>query len=297
MTGEKSGEFRGKTVEAAIAAGLAALGKARAEVEVAIIKYGSRGVLGFGAEDAIIRMTVIPPARPEPKAPERPEPVPAAPIPVEAPPPPVVAPKPQPKPEAIQPAEPKPGPKPPVQPSAVPEAPRPARPAAVAADDKAAAAARRGQEFLSGLLTLMDLQATVEIATQSDAEADEEGRKVPVLNIVGDNLGVLIGRQNEVTSALEFITRLAVNQQNRTRSDFVVDVNGYRVRRAESLRKLAFRTAEQVMQTNRTMILEPMPPAERRIIHLALRDHPKVYTQSVGEGDKRKVMVIPKKEG
>jgi spoIIIJ-associated protein len=142
----------------------------------------------------------------------------------------------------------------------------------------------------------MNLEARVEIVAQSDAEADEEGGKVPVLNIVGEDLGVLIGRQNEVASALEFITRLAVNQQSHTRSDFVVDVNGYRAKRAESLRRLAFRTAEQVMQTNRTMALEPMPPAERRIIHLALRDHPKVYTQSVGEGDKRKVTIVPKRE-
>ena len=116
-----------------------------------------------------------------------------------------------------------------------------------------------------------------------------------VLNIVGDELGVLIGRQNETLSALEFVTRLMVNQQVRTRTNFVVDVNGYRAKRAESLRKLALRMADQVAESGRTVALEPMPPAERRIIHLALRDHPTVITQSIGEGDRRKVTVVLKK--
>ena len=75
-----------------------------------------------------------------------------------------------------------------------------------------------------------------------------------------------------------------VNQQVRTRTNFVVDVNGYRAKRAESLRKLALRMADQVNESGRTVALEPMPPAERRIIHLALREHPTVITQSIGEG-------------
>jgi spoIIIJ-associated protein len=96
-------------------------------------------------------------------------------------------------------------------------------------------------------------------------------------------------------SALEFLTRLMVNQQVHTRTNFIVDVNGYRAKRAESLRKLALRMAEQVTQNGRTIAMEPMPPAERRIVHLALRDHPTVGTQSVGEGDRRKVTLVLKK--
>jgi len=149
--------------------------------------------------------------------------------------------------------------------------------------------------FLTGLLQRMSLRAEVEIVEQSDAEA-EEGERVPVLNIVGDDLGILIGRQNEVLSALELITRLMVNQHSRARSDFAIDVNGYRARRAESLRKLGLRMADQAVQTGRTVALEPMPPSERRIIHLALRDHSVVVTQSVGEGDRRKVTIIPRKD-
>jgi spoIIIJ-associated protein len=144
------------------------------------------------------------------------------------------------------------------------------------------------------MLERMNLQADVEIVPQSDAETDEDERAL-VLNIVGDDLGVLIGRQNETLSALEFVTRLMVNQQVRTRTNFVVDVNGYRAKRAESLRKLALRMADQVAESGRTVALEPMPPAERRIIHLALRDHPTVSTQSIGEGDRRKVTLVAKK--
>jgi spoIIIJ-associated protein len=140
----------------------------------------------------------------------------------------------------------------------------------------------------------MSLQARVEIVAQSSAEIDEDDA-VHVLNIAGDDLGMLIGRQNEVLAALEMVTRLMVNQKLHMHSDFVVDVNGYRAKRAESLRKLALRMADQAIESGRTTVLEPMSPAERRIIHIALRENPDVTTQSIGEGDHRKVTIIPKK--
>jgi len=274
MTSEKSGEFRGKTVEAAISAGLAALRLSIDEVTVEIIRQGSRGVLGIGAEEAIVRLTSILPGKPEPKPAPRPEPV-AETEPV-TPALPAAVVRPEPKPVAA--AEPKPAPKP-----------------ALSASEKEMAAAEKGRELLLGLLERMNLRADVEIVPQSDAETDDDSDRALVLNIVGDDLGVLIGRQNETLSALEFITRLMVNQQTHIRTGFLVDVNGHRAKRAEALRKLALRMADQVMQTGRTVALEPMPPAERRIIHLALRDHASVGTQSIGEGDRRKVTIVPKK--
>jgi spoIIIJ-associated protein len=273
MAGDKSGEFRGKTVEAAISAGLAALQLARENVDVEVIRPGSRGVLGIGAEDAVVRLTELQPGS-----------VRAA---VEVAPQPVVEPRPAPAPK----------PESPPAPSA-PSRPEPSRAPSSAPtelNDKELAAAEQGKAFLSGLLERLGLRTTVEVIAQSSAEADEDDR-VPVLNIVGDDLGVLIGRQNETLSAMEFITRLAVNQQSHSRSQFTVDVNGYRAKRAEALRKLAFRMADQCAESGRTVALEPMPPSERRIIHMALRDHPKVFTQSVGEGDRRKVTVVPKKD-
>jgi len=294
MTGEKSGEFRAKTVEAAVNAGLAALRLSRDEVEVEVVRHGSRGVLGIGAEDAIVRLTALRGGRtePAPKASPEPEAAPAA----------------KPQSETAQPAKSEPKPASSRQDGRQASGPQaqPARksdrkrsPPAAAGDagtsEKTEAALEQGSEFLAGLLDRMGLRATVEVVPQSEAETDEGEQPVMVLNIVGEDLGVLIGRQNEVLSSLEFVTRLMVNQQSHTRSSFIVDVNGYRAKRAESLRKLALRTAEQVVESGRTMALEPMPPSERRIIHLALRDHPSVETESVGEGDRRKVTVVLKK--
>jgi spoIIIJ-associated protein len=273
MVGDKSGEFRGKSVEAAISAGLAALQLARENVEVEVIRSGSRGVLGIGAEDSVVRLTELRPGSvrattevvAQPAAEPRPAPTPK--------------PEPQPAPRT----------------QSRPESPRAPTSAPAELTDKELAAAEQGKAFLGGLLERMGLRATVEVAAQSSAEADE-GDQVPVLNIAGDDLGILIGRQNETLSAMEFITRLAVNQQSHSRSQFTVDVNGYRAKRAEALRKLAFRMADQCGQSGRTVSLEPMPPSERRIIHMALRDHPKVFTQSIGEGDRRKVTIVPKKD-
>lgn len=285
MTGEKSGEFRGKSVEAAVTAGLAALRLNREEVEVEIVRPGSRGVLGIGAEDAVVRLTAIPRnvSRPAPRTEPAAESRAAEPRQTE--------PRPAPKTERQEAR-----PSPPRSEAKAPSATTAVAPVSGTPDERANAAAEKGRELLLGMLERMGLDADVEIVPQSEAEADvDEDDRALVLNIVGDELGALIGRQNETLSALEFVTRLMVNQQVRTRTNFVVDVNGYRAKRAESLRKLALRMADQVAESGRTVALEPMPPAERRIIHLALRDHAKVGTQSVGEGDRRKVTLVPKK--
>ncbi len=275
MTAEKSGEFRGKSVEAATNAGLAALRLSLDEVTVEIVRPGSRGVLGIGAEDAVVRVTALTAGKAAPAPNAKPEVEPAA------------ASRPTSAPAAR--AEPRPAPKP-AEPTGAPVSVSLAK-----VNEKDLAAAQTGRELLLGMLERMSLRANVEIVQQSDAEADEDDERSLVLNVVGDDLGVLIGRQNETLSALEFITRLMTNQQTHTRTGFVVDVNGHRAKRAESLRKLALRMADQTVQTGRTVAMEPMPPAERRIVHLALRDHPAVTTQSVGEGDRRKVTIVPKK--
>ena len=76
----------------------------------------------------------------------------------------------------------------------------------------------------------------------------------------------------------------------------IVDVDGYKARRAERLRNLASRMAEQAITEQRTVVLEPMPPHERRLIHIALRAHPQVSTKSIGEGENRKVTIVPNKD-
>ncbi len=178
-----------------------------------------------------------------------------------------------------------------VLPSA-PPAPEPAPPptAAQAEDDALVAAAK---ETLETLLRLMGVKARVEV--RRDVELPGVDRVPFVLDVQGDeDLGILIGRRAETLSALQYLTRLIVGHKTKMWSDFAVDVQQYRVRRGHALQNLARRMAERVQETHRAVVLEAMPPAERRIVHLALRDHPHVVTQSIGEGENRKVMILPK---
>jgi spoIIIJ-associated protein len=123
----------------------------------------------------------------------------------------------------------------------------------------------------------------------------EEGEPPPVvLDIVGDDLGILIGRRGETLAALQYITRLMVSRKTRRWYPLVVDVEQYKLRRERSLRRLAQRMAERVSFSRQPIALEAMSAYERRIVHMALRDHPSVTTESVGEGDQRKVTIIPK---
>ncbi len=126
------------------------------------------------------------------------------------------------------------------------------------------------------------------------AEPAPDEREPPlVLDVRGPGTDVLIGYRGETLAALQRITRLIVGREMAGRVRLVVDVDGFKARREKSLRRLARRMAEQAVRTDRTAVLEPMPPHERRIIHITLRDHPQVTTQSVGEGDRRKVTIIP----
>jgi spoIIIJ-associated protein len=111
------------------------------------------------------------------------------------------------------------------------------------------------------------------------------------IDIRGKDLSILIGRRAETLSALQYITRLIVGKELKRPIAVVIDVEGYRSRRERQLRQLAQRMAQQAVERGRSMSLEPMPPNERRIIHIELRDHPQVYTESVGEGNRRKVTI------
>jgi len=115
------------------------------------------------------------------------------------------------------------------------------------------------------------------------------------LNIEGEDLGVLIGRRGQALASLQYVVRLMVAEKLKVWVPINVDIAGYKKRRYESLQDLALRLAEQVKRDRRLIMLEPMPADERRIIHLALTDHPDVTTQSMGEGDMRKVAILLKK--
>jgi spoIIIJ-associated protein len=253
--------FRGKNVEAAIAAGLAALGLRRDQVKVEVIHPGSRGIFGIGAEDARVRLIPLPPM-PTPPAP----PVDATQVPMEA---------------AVE--------RPPMAPEPEPAgnetAPTPT--AEMTAEEKQILA--EAGELLQGLLDRMGLRACVR--GYRAERPQEEGGPALVLNIEGDDLGILIGRRGETLAALQFLIRLMMNHRRRRWMNLEVDVEEYKARRARQLRQLALRMAERVVQTGKPVTLEAMPARERRIIHLALRDHPHVTTQSIGEGERRKVTI------
>jgi len=116
------------------------------------------------------------------------------------------------------------------------------------------------------------------------------------LDIKGDDLGILIGRRGQTLASLEYITKLMVAGRLKAWLPLRVDVAGYKERRRDSLQRLALYLAEQVKSRRLAITMEPMPPDERRIVHLTLADNPDVTTQSIGEGENRKV-VISLREG
>jgi len=145
---------------------------------------------------------------------------------------------------------------------------------------------------LERLLTLMGVTASVEPGNQPIAE----GAPPITFDIMGDDLGILIGRRGQTLSSLQYMVRLIVSHQTKVEAPITIDVQGYRQRRYESLRALAQRVAEKVKVNKVPFTLEPMPAFERRIIHLALADHPDVSTQSTGVGETRRVVIVPKEQ-
>jgi spoIIIJ-associated protein len=143
-------------------------------------------------------------------------------------------------------------------------------------------------DILHTLISLMDVSATV---TLVDAEREDVGG--PVFDIDGDDSGLLIGRRGETLRALQFLVSFIASRRLGDRVNLFVDVSGYQERRYETLRSLAERNARRVASSGREIILEPMPPNERRIVHMALADDPDVNTVSDGVGDGRRVVIEP----
>ena len=114
----------------------------------------------------------------------------------------------------------------------------------------------------------------------------------PIIDLAGEDSGLLIGRRGQTLQALQFLVNLIVRKQFEN-VRVMLDVENYRQRRESQLRDMATKVAERVAQTNRSITLEPMPPADRRIIHTSLTDHPGVSTESTGEGEGRKVTIMP----
>lgn len=147
------------------------------------------------------------------------------------------------------------------------------------------------RDVVNELLEKMKVRAnvTAEYVPTSDARS-----RVPVrVNVQGDDLSYLIGRQAETLNALQYISSLIINKEIGRSVHLIVDVEGYRVRRENQLRQLARRMADQAISSGRRQVLEPMPANERRIVHIELRDNPSVTTESIGEDPRRKVTISP----
>jgi spoIIIJ-associated protein len=265
-------ETTGRSVEEAIQKALDELGLEEDEVEIEVLSEGSKGVLGLGAEDARVRVTSLPYEDEydegdydEAEADEDAEELEIAP--------------PGNRRFEAEPVGVSRRAAPPV------EAPRVRR-----FDEAAQPYAEIAHQTLSELLTLMDIPSEVSLDA---AEMDEDLPSIE-LSVSGEYMGILIGRHGDTLSALQFLLGLLVSRKAQRRVRVVVDVEGYRERRARMLRDMAMRAAERAQRYRQPIFLDPMIPSERRIVHLALVNHPYVGTHSIGEGDSRRVVVSPK---
>jgi spoIIIJ-associated protein len=154
--------------------------------------------------------------------------------------------------------------------------------------------AEMAAQMLDHLLELMGVTADVSIR-DAETPGDGLGMAKAVLDVEGDDLGLLIGRRGETLASLQYLLNLMVGRKLSEHATFTVDVEGYRRRREKQLDSLARRMADQVRRTRRPVTLEPMPPNERRIVHLTLAEDRDVETSSTGEGENRKVSISLKR--
>ena len=249
-----------RTVEEAEELALKELGADRNEVEVEILSRGKAGFLGIGAEVARVRVTRLAPGGAEPEeiteTEER------------------VSESPEETPQVT---------------TAVPSEVEAVTGEAVAGIGEGTVAGL-GLAALNSILTTagVNVACTVRVANDPDVGG-------PIIDLTGADSGLLIGRRGQTLQSLQFIVNLIVRKEFGEGSRVVLDVERYRQRRESSLRDMANKVAERVSQTGRSITLEPMSAADRRIIHITLAENEGVSTESVGFGEERKVTIIPKR--
>ena len=302
---EKTIVTSGKTIDLAIEAALAQLGLDRDSVSVTVLQKEKAGFLGFGAQPAKVQVTYEAPdpvpeapkvalssaSRTKPKAaapvkkpeqPKQPEAPKAEPVKEEA----VKAPE-MPKPEKSRQEKPRPPkqekkpetpkePKPPKEPKAKPE-PKVYEPA------KPGSTEEKIEVFLKGLLEHMDSQAVPHCY-------QTEGNTYKV-DLVGDDLGYLIGRRGDTLDAIQHLANYTINRDVEGHIRINVDAESYREKREESLRRYARKKAQQVLKARRRTTLEPMNAYERHVIHAALQDMENITTHSTGVEPNRRVVI------
>lgn len=249
-------EIIAPTVEEAIAQGLAQLGLTADAVSVEVLDAGSKGLFGLGKAQVRVRLTVNGPGGAQAVD--------------------------------VEPAVPESEAEPPVR--------TPAQPAPVQESESTPEhdpLLDLAETVVSKLIHLMGLEAQV---SAHYGDTDRDDRRYINVDVRGSDLSVLIGRRSETLTAFQYLASLIVGKDSQQFIQLTVDVEGYRDRREKQLIQMAKRMADQVAKNGRKQTLEPMPSAERRIIHIALRDHPAVTTESAGEDPYRKVVILPKEE-
>jgi len=167
-------------------------------------------------------------------------------------------------------------------------------PLSLPASENGDSIAKQAKGVLEELLRLMGLTAEVEMG-HSPSNGEDSERESIALEVKGEDLGILIGRHGDTLASLQYILRLIIAHYQKMRVFLTIDIEGYKQRRYKSLRELALNLAQRAKSTGQLMTLEPMPADERRVVHLALSVNPDVTTQSVGEGEVRKVVIQPRK--
>lgn len=249
----KSIEATGKTIDLAIQAGLEKLQMDRDSVSVEVLEQPKSGFFGIGASPAKVSLTYeVPDPKPEP-TPEPPKAEPKQPA--------------APKAEPVIEAKPEPAPEPKPVPAPAPEG----------------TVEAKIETFMKGLLEHMGSDAV-----PSATKVDED---VYAVELIGNSLGMLIGRRGDTLDAIQHITNYAVNHGQNKRVRINVDAENYRKKREESLERLANKVAGKVTKTRRNITLEPMNAYERHVIHAALQDYPDVTTYSTGTEPGRRIVV------
>ena len=291
----RSVESSAKTMEEAVTQGLEKLGVSFADVKIDILDEGSKGFLGIlGGKPVVVRLTVREDAEGGEDvlssvaledAVKEPEQKPARKRKPKADKPEDKAEKPAAQEKADQPKAPRAE-----KPAKAAKAEKPAAPAPEAVQPPADAEAPEGRAFtfLTDVTRLMGVEVTI------NARRDEEGNVR--VDMFGDTLGILIGRRGETLDALQYLTSLYVNKGSEDYIRVTLDTENYRAKREEALRRLANRMANRAVKTGRKVVMEPMNPYERRILHSALQQNDAVTTHSEGEEPNRHVVITLKQQ-
>ena len=282
---EKTIVTTGKTIDLAIEAALEQLGLDRDSVSVQVLQQAKSGFLGIGAQPAKVQVTYEAPD-PVPEAPKvalssasRSKPKAKAPAAPKA-----EAPKPQPPKAAPAKEQPKAEKKPePKKEAPKPEAPKAPKEPKVYGPPPEGSMEEKIEQFLKGLLEHMGSQA-VPHAVKA------EGNTYNV-ELVGDDLGYLIGRRGDTLDALQHLANYTINRGVEGHIRINVDAEEYREKREESLRRYARKKAQQVLKARRRTTLEPMNAYERHVIHAALQDMDNITTHSTGTEPNRRVVI------